>query len=491
MNQPQRFARNIPIYYLFQFATGFLIWVPVWIIFLQDERGLSLTQVGLMEAIFWVTMMVAEVPTGAVADRFGRRTSLVIGGFMFMLGTILFVLMEGFGGLAVSYVIMAISGTLYSGSGHALLYDSLRVLGRTREYEKHVGRSEAMMTGALLGAALLGGPLAGLWGLQTVFLIGAGVMAFGGIIALLLREPPRTESEFENDGLFAAPISSSDAGRHSPGLLGYIAEGFRIVGRQRPILWIVLLAGVVTVAFEMPDFFIQPMLREHGLNPSGSLTDGMVWSALIVPSFAAMSIGSLLAAPLVARVGERRALPLLMFTGVLLFIPMLAFDHLAIIAPIAALAGLHAAISPIVTGYINRRIRSDQRATVLSIFELTMAAQMALIVPAISASADQVDFRFAYGLSLVVVLTIGVGFWMAWRRAHWREQVLSLHRISTRIAPQASMSQASVANGAVNGNGASNGNGSHATRHATMSRSRSEAIVSESIPSADKRSSVS
>ena len=438
MSRPERYARNIPIYYLFQFATGFLIWVPVWIIFLQDERGLSLTQVGLMEAVFWVSMFVAEVPTGAIADRFGRRISLALGGFMFTIGTFMFVMLESFAGLAVSYVIMAVSMTLYSGSGHALLYDSLRVLGRTREYEKHMGRSEAMMTGALLGAALFGGPMAGLWGLEAVFLIGAGTMAAAGFVALLLREPPRTEEEFGPDGLHAAPISSADArDGSSQGVVGYVFEGFRIVLRQRPILWIIILAGIVTVAYEMPNFFVQPFLRSHGLSPSGGLLEGATWSALIVPGFAAMSAGSLLAAPFVARVGERRAIPLLMFGGAFLFIPLLLLDHISIVAPIAILGGIHAAIRPIATGYINRRIRSDQRATVLSIFELMMAAQMAVIVPLISASADVIDFRFAYGLSIGIVLTAGVAFLLIWRRSHRRDQSDALRRLSLRHAPQA------------------------------------------------------
>ncbi len=466
MTQTERYARNIPIYYLFQFATGFLIWVPVWIIFLQDERGLSLTQVGLMEAVFWVSMMLFEVPTGAIADRWGRRTSLALGGFMFTAGTVFFVLADGFVGLAISYVIMAVSMTLYSGSGHALLFDTLRTLGRTREYEKHMGRSEAMMTGALLAAALFGGPMAGLWSLETVFLIGAGTMAGAGFIALFLREPPRTEAEFGPDGLHAAPVSAGDAtadNRSPQGVFSNIFDGVRIVLRQRPILWIILLAGLVTVAYEMPNFFVQPFLRNHGLSPSDGLLDGAVWSALIVPGFAAMSAGSLLAAPFVARVGERRAIPILMIGGAFLFIPMLIFDHISIIVPIAILGGIHAAIRPIATGYINRRIRSDQRATVLSIFELMMAAQMALIVPLISASADRIDFRFAYGLSLGVVLTIGMAFWLIWRRSHRREQTDALRRISLRPAPQA---VATSSNRASNGasNGAANGvhsNGVH------------------------------
>ncbi len=474
--QSERFARNIPIYYLFQFATGFLIWVPVWIIFLQDERGLSLTQVGMMEAVFWVSMMLFEVPTGAVADRWGRRVSLALGGFMFTGGTILFVLAEGFVGLTISYLIMAISMTLYSGSGHALLFDTLRTLGRTREYEKHMGRSEALMTGALLGAALFGGPMAGLWGLETVFLIGAGTMALAGVVALMLREPPRTEDEFESDGLHGAPTSASDAAagdRTPPGVLHNMFSGFRIVYRQRPVFWVIFLAGVVTVAFEMPNFFVQPFLRHHGLSPSDGLLDGAVWSGLIVPGFAAMSAGSLLAAPFVARVGERRALPILMFGGSFLFIPLLFFDHLSILAPIAILGGLHAAIRPIATGYINRRIRSDQRATVLSIFELMMAAQMAVIVPLISASADSIDFRFAYGLSLGVVLTIGVTFWILWRRSHRREQVDAVRRISTRHAPQADgIALIATMNGASHSsaNGAPNGTQASSDARSTIRR---------------------
>ena len=146
-----------------------------------------------------------------------------------------------------------------------------------------------------------------------------------------------------------------------------------------------------------------------------------------------------------------------MFGGAFLFIPLLIFDHISIIAPIAILGGIHAAIRPIATGYINRRIRSDQRATVLSIFELMMAAQMAVIVPLISASADVIDFRFAYGLSIGVVLTVGLAFLLIWRRSHRREQSDALRRISIRPAPQAA---ASVSNGTTNGTHA---NGVHAS----------------------------
>ena len=454
------YARNIPIFYLFQFATGFLIWVPVWMIFLLDERGLSLTEVGLMEAVFWITMALSEVPTGAIADRFGRRTSLALGGFGFTIGCFLFVSLNSFAGIIVGYVFMAVAMTLYSGSGQALLFDSLRALGRTREYERHVGRAEALMTAALLAAALLGGPMAGLFGLTMTFYIGSGVMAFAGIVALLLREPPRNEDEFD-DGLHAAPISAADASaedRSPSGVVANMLIGFRIVAARRAILWMIMLAGLLTVAMEMPSFFVQPFIRSHGVNPADDLYSGTLFSALMVPGFAAMTIGALLAAGFVARTGERRAVPTMMLIGIVAFIPLLLFDHLGIIAAIALLAGLHAMLRPIATGYINRRIRSEQRATVLSIYELCMALQMAIIVPLISASADHIDFRWAYGLSLALVVIVGGILWRLWQRSHRRDQAYSLRLLSIRRAPQANSVHANGTGNGVHANGAhSNG----------------------------------
>ena len=81
--------------------------------------------------------------------------------------------------------------TLYSGAGHALIYDTLRQLGRTQEYERHIGRSEALAFTSLLLATLLGGPLTALIGYQATILLGAMSMGVAGIIALFLREQTR------------------------------------------------------------------------------------------------------------------------------------------------------------------------------------------------------------------------------------------------------------------------------------------------------------
>src|SRR5258708_40346663 len=60
----------------------FMLWVPIWVVFLQ-RKGLSLTQIGILEAIAWILAAACEVPTGLIADRWGRKASIAIGTFLY------------------------------------------------------------------------------------------------------------------------------------------------------------------------------------------------------------------------------------------------------------------------------------------------------------------------------------------------------------------------------------------------------------------------
>src|SRR5262249_34189065 len=74
-------ASNIPRYFVYTALKGFGfgLFVAVWVIYLQEQRGLSLSQAALIDVTFFVAAAFAEVPTGIVADRFGRKTSMTVG----------------------------------------------------------------------------------------------------------------------------------------------------------------------------------------------------------------------------------------------------------------------------------------------------------------------------------------------------------------------------------------------------------------------------
>ena len=76
----RRYGGNIWRLFTFQALIMFILWVPVWVVFLQ-RKGLNLTEIGLLEAGAWLLTAALEVPTGAIADRWGRKASMAIGAF--------------------------------------------------------------------------------------------------------------------------------------------------------------------------------------------------------------------------------------------------------------------------------------------------------------------------------------------------------------------------------------------------------------------------
>ena len=442
---PRPYRRNIRVYYLFMASTGFMLFLPVWIIYLMDGRGLSLTEVGVIESFFWLTVIIAEVPTGAIADRFGRRISLALGAIMFAISTVIFALADGFSPLLGSYLVMGIAMTLYSGAGDALLFDTLRVLGRTREYEHHAGRSHGLFFAAMVLATAVGGPAAYLLGYTPTILVSAAVFIVSAGAAMMLREPPRRESDFPPDPLHAAPANlrhtASDIAQHEARGLPIVQEmtkGFGIVWRNRPIRYLIPFAAITMTLFGLPHFLAQPFVAQHGLNPLDGMADGFIWSSLLIPGQIGTVLGMLIAARLIAKLGERRSFPTVLVYGAACLIPLAIWNHLGVLGAIFMVSIAQAAIRPITNGYINRRISSDQRATVLSIFSLAHGGAMSLAVLAIFPIADMVSFPAAFGVALLTVATLGAALWLFWHLAHRRDQTERIRRWSISVPkPQA------------------------------------------------------
>ncbi len=458
---PERYRRNIRVYYLFMASTGFMIFLPVWIIYLIDGRGLSLTEVGVIESFFWLTVIIAEVPTGAIADRFGRRISLALGAIMFALSTVIFAIADGFPLLLGSYLVMGIGMTLYSGAGDALLFDTLRVLGRTRDYEHHAGRSHGLFFAAMVLATAVGGPAAFLLGYTVTILISSAVFLGSAVAAMLLREPPRRESDFPVDPLNAAPASvrhtASDIAQHEASgvpIFQEMTKGFGIVWRNRPIRYLIPFAAITMTLFGLPHFMAQPYVAQHGLNPLAGAVDGFVWSALLIPGQIGTVLGMLVAARLIGRLGERRSFPAILVYGAVFLIPLAIWNHLGLLGAIFMVSIAQAAIRPITNGYINRRISSDQRATVLSIFSLAHGIAMSVAVVVILPAADLISFPVAFGICLLAAVILGTGLWLLWHLAHRRDQTERIRRWSISVAkPQAPQRPPPSAQNGRNGEG--------------------------------------
>src|SRR5436305_4488324 len=117
-------ARTLTVFRLYQLFNGIIFSGPIWAVFLLS-RGLALTQFGLVEAALHVGMLVAQVPTGALADALGRRRLLVTAGFFTAAGELGYVYAPGFALICVAGGIHGIAFALRTGADEAYLFDSL------------------------------------------------------------------------------------------------------------------------------------------------------------------------------------------------------------------------------------------------------------------------------------------------------------------------------------------------------------------------------
>ena len=109
----ERSLRLLPYWWVLRWA-----WLgeAIWVIYLIETRGLTLGQVLLFDAIFFGSQLLAEIPTGVVADRYGRRTSMLWGSLLTSVAFLIFGLAGTLPLLLAAYVLFGISGALMSGS---------------------------------------------------------------------------------------------------------------------------------------------------------------------------------------------------------------------------------------------------------------------------------------------------------------------------------------------------------------------------------------
>jgi MFS family permease len=158
---------------------GSFIW-GINTIFLLDA-GLSNFEAFAANAFFTVGMVLFEVPTGIVADTYGRRASYLAGTVTLSLSTLLYVLlwqMEApFWQWAVVSILLGLGFTFFSGAVEAWLVDALRATGFKGSLESVLGKGQVVTGIAMLTGALAGGLIAQATSLGVPFVLRTVVLA--------------------------------------------------------------------------------------------------------------------------------------------------------------------------------------------------------------------------------------------------------------------------------------------------------------------------
>lgn len=145
--------------------------------------------------MLWSTVgFVAEVPSGALADRFGRRPAVVASSLFQALGYVLWITLPGFWAFAGGFVLWGVGGALSSGAFEALLYDGLAEVGAEEHYARVNAPVNAVGLLSQIPAAVAASILFTAGGYTLVGWVSIGACLAASLVAGRLPEPARPAS---------------------------------------------------------------------------------------------------------------------------------------------------------------------------------------------------------------------------------------------------------------------------------------------------------
>ena len=352
-------------------------------LFLLDA-GLSATAAFAANALFTAGMVLFEVPTGVVADTWGRRASYLLGSVTLAISTALYWLawqmQAPFWAWALTSALLGLGFTFFSGATEAWLVDALKFTGFKGNLESVFAKGQIVGGAAMLSGSVLGGLIAQWTNLGVPYLLrGLTLVVTFAVAFLYMRDW----------GFVPKP------GKHPVREMGQVVRASVHYGLgSRPVRWMMLAApftfGVGIYAF----YAMQPYLLELYGNEQAYSIAGL--AAAII---AGAQIAGGLLAPRIRRLVGRRTTALI--TGLLVEVVLLALLGLTtafwVAVGLLVLWGLAgAATLPIRMAYMNGLIPSEQRATVLSFDNLLGSSGGVVIQPALGKVADAASYATSY-----------------------------------------------------------------------------------------------
>jgi MFS family permease len=362
-----------------------LIW-GINTVFLLDA-GLSNLEAFAANAFFTAGMVAFEIPTGIVADMWGRRASFLLGTVTLAASTALYVLLwevhAPFWEWAAVSLLLGLGFTFFSGAVEAWLVDALRATGYAGPLERVFARGQVVTGVAMLTGSVAGGYLAQVVSLGFPFVLRAVILVvMFGVAFAVMRDIGFTP---KRDG---GPL------REMRNIAANSVEyGWRVPAVRYVMLAAPFTAGVAIYAF----YALQPYLLELYGDEGAYGIAGLV--AAIVAG--AQILGGVLA-PRIRRLFRRRTSALIAadaLSVVALVLMGLIESFGAVIALVVVWGLLFAAVMPIRQAYLNGLIPSDQRATILSFDSLMASSGGVVAQPVLGRSADVWGYPASYVLS--------------------------------------------------------------------------------------------
>lgn len=374
----EKIKSNIWKLHLNTFLKDVLFFIPV-LVPLLNQLGFDMQQILLGEAAYALALVILEVPSGYFADRFGRKTSIIIGSVFNVIGFTLYAAFQNFEQYVLANIIIGIGYAFISGADTALLYESLEQTNQLDKYKKVQGTNFAWGRVSSVISTIIGGFLITMGPRLPLYLT---IIPFILIlfVSLTLRET-RVHHEIQEHWTHFKEI---------------VKDSLFFNKKLRNFLLFTSVSGF----FVLGIFLGQEYMEFIGL-PLAFF--GLIMALMNVFS----GLASRYAEQIEKYLGSTLSLAVIAFASAFAWLAMGFLQTLWAIPLLIISSIIWGYSTPIFAEFIQKIAQPDRRATVMSIMGLLNRLVYCLFAPIIGYINDIFTIQQALQLGSVIMLAIG------------------------------------------------------------------------------------
>lgn len=370
--------KNIYFLYIIQFISNFYMINVIRTLFFES-KGISFYGIGIILATYQATKCIFEIPTGFIADKFGKRISCIIGFVLFEIFLISCLSSKTLYQFIFSAICQGISYTFLSGALDALFIDSIIQIGDEANLDKYNSINRALFYISIGTSSLLGGYIAS-FNYELVFIITILIQ----LIPIFLLYLVTTENNKTDISKVNIKVSI---------ILNYLIK-------NKLLLHLLFIDCFIAISMIPIDSYYSNYLKSLGIN---EVTIGII---IFMQYFFSALIG-LMSSKITFFVNEKKLLlifPLLMIICFIIF----SFSPNKILSILFYLIGLiiFSLFAPQKYKTTHKNLCSNFRATVLSLQSLFIGLIATIIQPIYGSMSERYGLNIAFIILLLISLTL-------------------------------------------------------------------------------------
>lgn len=348
-----------------------ILWPVMTLVYLS--KGLSFFEIGLLNSIGSAIIFILEVPSGVLADKFGRKKNLLLGNFLNILFVVVLYFSTNFFSFAVAEIIFSISSCLISGTDASLLYDTLQHEKKEKEYRTILAKNNSITLFISLFTSIVSTILFASYP-KIVFLWSAIIYSAMFVLSLFLSEIK----------IFQEPKEVEKQRTKKSKII-------KMINKYKLFIILSLFSSIIILLVSNLSVLTSPILIENGMDLKYTgyvLAGSKVLSIILLRNQKAI----------LSHIKKNIFITFTVILGTSLILLFFISSQYYWIYTICVVSSANDFLQPILNEKINEQIQSKNRTTMLSITSMFDNILFFIGDPLFGFSIDKVGYNRSFGL---------------------------------------------------------------------------------------------